>query len=55
MITKEQFAINYAHNSGISLDEYNKLFYTAECDCGEDGCNGWKAVNITPAFTSKPG
>jgi len=29
----------------ISVDEYNKLFYTAECDCSEDGCNGWKSVS----------
>ncbi len=42
-MTKEEFEKRYAKNSNCSIEYLNgNGLFAVKCDCGENGCNGWK-------------
>ena len=49
-MTKDAFERDYAKRSSITVEELHALGLRAErCECGEDGCNGWKMASRDPA------
>lgn len=44
-MTADEFMVNYARRSGVTVEFLRKHEQTAEpCLCGEPGCKGWKMV-----------
>lgn len=43
--TAAQFEEGYAARAEISVEEYRKHLTTMPCDCGDEHCKGWAAVN----------
>ena len=47
---RDEFEASYATQSGISIARLRKLGLRPEpCDCGEDGCAGWKMATMPKA------
>lgn len=46
-MTKEEFEKGYCKRSEISIDEYRDDYnlITMPCNCGDDTCEGWAAVD----------
>lgn len=46
LMTKYEFECDYAIRSGVTLDWLHQNGMMAvECDCGEQGCRGWKMIS----------
>lgn len=44
-MTRDEFTIFYATNSGMAVSELLRLGFRAEpCDCDEEICKGWQMV-----------
>ena len=42
-MTKDEFEKGYAKRSGITVERLGELgLFALPCDCGEDGCKGWR-------------
>ena len=42
-MTKEEFEKAYVEGGGMSMEELAEFgLVTVQCDCGEEGCEGWK-------------
>ena len=53
-MTREDFENGYAERSGVTVEwlhEQNQ--YAIPCDCGDDLCQGWQMVNLTPDMFEK--
>ena len=49
-ISAEEFEREYAERSGVTVEwlrEHGRV--VRPCDCGEDGCEGWKSVSAQAA------
>ena len=45
-MTKTEFEVRYATNSGMSVERLYELGLSAyPCDCEYQGCNGWQIVH----------
>lgn len=44
-MTKEEFIEDYCLKSNITKELFNENFIVKPCDCGEEICEGYKAVN----------
>jgi hypothetical protein len=49
-IGKSRFEKEYCERSGITIEQYQKVFnmITLKCNCDEEECRGWAAVTNTP-------
>ena len=47
-ITKDEFAKEYAQNSGMSVEEVLKTQIVLPCTCDYEGCPGWAMVSKNP-------
>ena len=49
-MTKIEFITGYLERSDITSEEQKEKFFkqlvVVECDCGEDGCQGWQMKSI---------
>lgn len=46
IITKEEFEIKYAEESGLTLQQlYDSGCHAVPCNCGQDGCKGWRMAS----------
>jgi len=43
-MTAEEFEKRYIANSKITTERYKRRFVTLPCNCGDEGCPGWAAV-----------
>lgn len=45
-MTKEEFETNYAHRSGMFVEDLRALgLFAIPCDCENEGCKGWQMVS----------
>ena len=44
-MTKEEFIEGYCNPSKVTWEWLSQYLDAVPCDCGEDGCNGWRMVN----------
>lgn len=44
-MTKEQFIEGYCRRSEITREAFDRDFVALPCNCEQDGCNGWAAVD----------
>ena len=53
-MTLEEFEEQYAKNSGVTVEwlhEQNQ--HGVPCDCGLDGCQGWRMMTISEAIEDR--
>jgi len=54
-ISKETFLKQYAHESGLSVDELLEKRVPLECDCGDPICEGWIMIQKEFLHDFSPG
>lgn len=49
-MTKDEFEKRYCERSEITIDEYHNDYnlITLPCNCGDQSCDGWAAVDNRP-------
>lgn len=47
-MTQEEFIAGYCERSHLTRAEFDRRYIALACACGEEGCQGFAAVNNLP-------